>query len=153
MAAPHTKPEFKPAVYFGATVTAVIALLPHLNDFFLTAYVVGAFAAVWFAMRRHYQLLSFTDGAQLGFLSGFYGLLAASALYDFIWQFFDYKLWKIQNADRWLSIFAGMVHDALSPSAWLMITFQIIACAIFAGAFGAPAGILGVKIFSARRPS
>lgn len=101
-------------------------------------------------MRRHDQLLSFTDGAQLGFLSGFYGLLAASAVYDFIWQFFHFQLWKIQNADRLLSIFAGMVHDALSPSAWLMITFQIIACAIFAGAFGAPSGILGVKIFQRR---
>lgn len=35
-------------------------------------------AAVWFAVRKRHQTLSFTDSAQLGFLSGFYGLHVAN---------------------------------------------------------------------------
>lgn len=144
------KPELKSSVCVGATVSAVIALLPHVSDFFITAYVLGALAAVWFAVHKDRQSLSFSDGAQLGFLSGFYGLLAASTIYDVIWQFFHYELWQIRNADRMLSIFAGMARDIFSPSAWLMITFQIVIAAIFAGAVAAPSGILAVKIFQGR---
>jgi hypothetical protein len=33
-----------------------------------------------------------------------------------------------------------------------MITLQIVMAAIFAGIFGAPSGILGVKIFQRRSP-
>ena len=98
------------------------------------------------------QMLSFADGAQLGFVSGFYGLLAASGFYDLVWQFLHYQLWKIENADRMLSILGGMVRDAFSPSAWIVITLQIVVSAIFAGIFGAPSGILGVKIFQRRSP-
>jgi len=63
---------------------ALIALLPYVGDFFLTAYVAGALAAVWFAIRRRRENLSFKDGANLGFLSGFYGALVASAIYDLV---------------------------------------------------------------------
>ena len=140
----------KDAVQIGAILTAVIALLPWMNDFFIVAYLVGAFAAVRSAVRKRQEILTLTDGAQLGFLSGFYGLLAASAIYDVVWQFFHYQLWEIRNADRLWSIFAGMLHDAVTPSAWILITFQIIVAAIFAGAIGAPAGILALKIFQRR---
>ena len=144
------KTAVQSATRIGTAVTAVIALLPYVRDFFITAYVAGALAAVWFAIRIRHSTLSFGDGAKLGFLSGFYGLLAASAIYDLFWQVFHYQLWKIQNADRMVTLFAGMVHDAFSPSVWLMITLQIITAAICAGAFGAPSGILGVKIFQPR---
>jgi hypothetical protein len=150
MAAAATKPELKRAMYLGATLTAVISLLPYISDFFISAYLAGALAAVWFAIRKDRQIRSLKDGAQLGFLSGFYGLLAASAVYDVLWQFLDYRLWKIQNLDRLLSIFARMVHDTFSLSAWFLVTIQIIAAAVFAGAFGAPSGILAVKIFQGR---
>lgn len=132
-------------------MTALIALLPWLRDFFVTAYVAGALAAVWFAVRMGLDKLSFKDGAQLGFLSGFYGLLTASAVYDLIWQVFHYQLWRIQNADSMIAFFSDMLHDAFNPSAWLLLTLQIVIAAISAGAFGAPAGILGVKLFSPRR--
>ncbi|MEP7015292.1 MAG: hypothetical protein ABI925_07620 [Verrucomicrobiota bacterium] len=147
-----SKAKHKSAVYVGAGVTAVVALLPRISDFFVVAFVLGAFAAVWFAIRRAKELLSVSDAAQLGFLSGFYGLLAASAIYDVVWKFFHYELWQIKNADRLLSIFAGMVHDAFSPSAWLLLTVQIIICAILAGSVGAPSGILAVKLFQRRNP-
>ena len=140
----------KDAVQVGASLTAVVALLPWMNDFFIVAYLLGAFAAVRSAVRKRQEILTLTDGAQLGFLSGFYGLLAASAIYDVVWQFFHYQLWQIRNADRLWSIFAGMLHDAVTPSMWIVITFQIIVAAIFAGAIGAPAGILAVKIFQRR---
>src|SRR3984893_10519679 len=122
-----------------------------MNDFFIVAYLLGAFAAVRYAVRKRKGILTLTDGAQLGFLSGFYGMLAASAIYDVVWQFLHYELWEIRNAHRLWSIFAGMLHDAVTPSAWILITFQIIVAAIFAGAIGAPAGILALKIFQRRR--
>lgn len=138
------------ATRVGTAITAIIALLPYIRDFFITAYVAGALTAVWFAIRMRHANLSFKDGAQLGFLSGFYGLLLASAIYDVIWQVFHYQLWRIQNADRMVTLFTGMVHDAFSPSAWIVITLQIVIAAICAGAIGAPSGMLGVKIFQPR---
>jgi hypothetical protein len=144
------KVDCRRCILVGSSVTAVVALLPFLSDFFITAYVMGAFAAVWFSIRRQRHLLTFKDGADIGFRSGFYGLLAASTIYDVIWQFCHYQLWKIQNADRMVAMLGGMVRDAFSPAAWIVITFQIITVAIFAGAIGAPAGILAVKIFQRR---
>ena len=144
------KTAVQSATRVGTAVTAVIALLPYIRDFFITAYVAGALAAVWFAVRMRHASLSFKDGAQLGFLSGFYGLLLASTIYDVIWQIFHYQLWQIQNADRMVALFTDMVHDAFSPSVWIMITLQIVTAAICGGAFGAPSGILGVKIFQPR---
>ena len=140
----------KSAVRVGAAITAVIALLPCISDFFITAYVAGALAAVWFAVRMRHANLSFKDGGQLGFLSGFYGLLVASAIYDVIWQIFHYQLWQIQNADRMLILFTDMTHDAFSPSVWFLLTVQIVIAAICAGAFGVPSGILAVKLFQRR---
>ena len=139
-----------PAVRVGAAVTAFIALLPYVSDFFITAYLFGALAAAWFAVRKEREHISLTDGARLGFLSGFYGLLAASAIYDLIWEILNYKLWRAQNLDRIIDISAEAVRNAFSPSIWFLITIQIIVAAIFAGAFGAPSGILGAKIFRHR---
>jgi hypothetical protein len=133
------------ALYFGMFVTAAVALLPYISDFFITAYVAGAFASVWWAQRKH-ESLTFEDGARLGFSSGFYGLLAASAIYDSVWQFFHYQLWQWKNADRMFALLVGAVQNAFNPSTWLVITIQIIFCAIFAGAIGAPAGLLAVKL-------
>lgn len=140
------------AVRVGTVVTTLIALLPYITDFFLTAFVLGALVAVWFAVRIHHESLSFREGARLGFLSGFYGLLAASAIYDLIWKVGHYQLWQIQNADRMLILLSDMVHDAFSPSAWLLITLQIVIAAICAGAFGAPSGVLGVRLFQGTEP-
>jgi hypothetical protein len=147
------KRKLKPAIYFGTAVTAVLALLPYVNDFFITAFVVGALAAVWFAVRKRGQVLSFKEGADLGFHSGFYGFLAASGIYDVLWKFFHFELWKIQNADRILSIFAGMARDAFDPSVWWVMIFQIVMSAILAGSVGAPSGILGVKLFQRHPPA
>src|ERR1700730_15874664 len=141
----------KDAVQVGAIVTAIIALMQWMNDFFTVAYLVGAFAAVRSAVRKRQEILTLTEGAQLGFLSGFYGLLAASAIYDVVWQFFHYKPWEIRNADRLWSIFAGMLHDAVTPSAWIVIIFQIIVAAIFDRAIRAAQRILALKIFQRRR--
>jgi len=137
----------EPAVRFGAAVTAVIALLPYISDFFITAYLFGALAAAWFAVRKERKNISLTDGARLGFLSGFYGLLAASAIYDLIWEILNYQLWRVQNLGRIIEISTEAIRNAFSPSIWFLITVQIIVATICAGAFGAPSGILGAKIF------
>ncbi|MDQ2918343.1 MAG: hypothetical protein M3R10_00460 [Verrucomicrobiota bacterium] len=134
------------AVCLGTIVSATIALLPYLRDFFITAYVAGALAAVWFVVRKQQQAISVNEGARLGFLSGFYGLLVASATYDLVWQTFHYRLWKIENADRVFALLTESMRDAFSPSAWMLITLQIVIVAVCAGAFGVPSGILAVKI-------
>jgi hypothetical protein len=130
----------------GAIVTAAVALFPYITDFFLIAYLARAFAAVWFASRIRHISLSFKEGAQLGFLSGFYGLLAASGIYDFVWQDLHYQLWKIENADRIFALLSEMAGNALRPSLWPLFILQIVLAAVGAGAFGAPAGILAVKL-------
>jgi disulfide bond formation protein DsbB len=135
------------ATRVGTIVAAVIALLPYLNDFFITAYLAGAFAAVWFAIRIRHASIHFKEGAQLGFLSGFYGLLAASGIYDFVWQTLHYRLWKVENAERTFALLGEMLENLFRPSFWLLLGLQIILAAICAGAFGAPAGLLAVKLF------
>lgn len=143
----NMKPGMRLAVRIGTIVTASVALLPYLRDFFLTAFLAGALAAVWFAIRKCGQRLEFKDGAQLGFLSGFYGLLLASGIYDLIWETFHYRLWRIENIDRILALAGEALHNVSTIHGWIMITLQIVIAAICAGAFGAPSGILGVKIF------
>ena len=140
----------EPAVRVGATIAAVIALLPYLNDLLITAFVAGALGGVWFASRRQENELSLSEGARIGFLSGFYGLLAASAIYDLLWQIFQYQLWRVRNLDRVIALSADAFKSVFSPSTWFVVTLQIIVAAICAGAFGAPSGLLGVKIFSRR---
>ena len=134
-------------VRVGTGITAAIGLLPLLKDFFVAACFIGALAAVWFAVRKRQQAVSFSEGARLGFLSAFFGLLLASTIYQLVWELFDYQLWQIHNLDRWMSLLGGMIRDALSPSTWVLITLQIVIAAICSGAIGAPAGILGAKIF------
>jgi hypothetical protein len=103
--------EFKHAIYFGAAVSALMALLPYVNKLFLTVYVLGPLAGVWFATRK--ITVTFAEGAEVCFLSAFYGVLAASALYDIAWQFFHEQLWRFQNAYRLLPLLAGKGQNTL----------------------------------------
>jgi hypothetical protein len=135
------------ATRIGTIVSAAIALLPFIGDLFITAYLVGAFAAVWFAIRIRRTSLVFKEGAQLGFLSGFYGVLAATGIYDFLWQILHFRLWKIENADRIFALLGVLLSNIFRPTIWLLFILQIVLAAICAGAFGAPAGILAVKLF------
>jgi hypothetical protein len=142
-----SKPDLKSAMYVGIAVTAVLFLLPRIGDFFIIAFLLGAFSAVLFAIRSQKQVLEFKDGADLGFLSGFYGLLTAGAIYGVVWKFFHYQLWQIKNVDRLLSLLSDWIRDMFSPAAWLVITIQMIVYAILAGMIAVPAGLLAVKIF------
>ena len=137
----------------GTGITAAIGLLPVLKDFFVAACFVGALAAVWFAIRKRQQAVSFSEGARLGFLSAFFGLLLVSTIYQLVWELLDYQLWQIHNIDRWVSLFGGMIRDALSPSTWALVTLQIVIAAICSGAIGSPAGMLGAKLFQKQVPS
>ncbi len=128
-----------------------MALLPYVNNLFLTVYVLGPLAGVWFAIRGRGQQLSFTEGAEVGFLSAFYGVLAASALYDIVWHFFHEQLWRMQNAYRLLPLLAGQGQDAATPFAWYLFMLQMAIGAIIAGTIAARAGILAVKLFQRHR--
>ena len=132
----------------GVALTVAIALLPYLRDFFVIAQVGGALAAVAFALRWSRQRLGPKDGAQLGFNTAFYGMLLASGIYDLAWKVLHYQLWKVENMDLIFGLFADSVRDWLTPSFWVALIVQLVFSAIFAGIFGAPAGLLGVKWFT-----
>ncbi len=142
------KAELRPPLLLGIVLTAAIALLPYLRDLFIVAQVLGALAAVAFAIRWSHGRLEPKDGAQLGFNTAFYGMLLASGIYDLVWKVFHYQLWKVENMDLIFGLFVESVHDWLTPSFWVALIMQIVFSAIFAGIFGAPAGLLGVKWFT-----
>ncbi len=154
------KPELEPSIYAGAIATFVVSLLPYINDFILPAYIAGGFVATWHALRKRHQILTYKNSAKLGFLSTFFGALAAAVVFDIIWQFFDFQLWQKQNGDLMIAIFrtfaspatvdamsAGMAQNAGKPFAWYFIILQLAGGAIFAGTFGSLFGMLGEKIF------
>jgi hypothetical protein len=158
-----TKPDTEAALYVGAITTAIVYLLPYVNDFIITPYVVGTLVAVWYAVKRRGQILALKEGAKLGFLSTFFGGIASAIIFDIIWQFFDFQLWQKQNSEFMVTIFSafaspamidtmkiGMAQNATKPFSWYIIIFQLIGGLIFSGIFGSLFGLLGVKIFQGR---
>jgi hypothetical protein len=122
-------------------------------------YVIGAIVAVWFAISKRAQLLTSKESAKLGFLSAFFGSMAAVVIADIIWQFLDYQLWQRQNAQFMIAIFraissqatvdavsTAMEQNAGKPFAWYMIIAQVIVNAIMAGIFGTVAGLITHKV-------
>ncbi|MFL6583173.1 MAG: hypothetical protein ACJ8KU_01490 [Chthoniobacterales bacterium] len=159
----ETKTPLEPAIYAGAVAAGIVTLLPYVNDFIITAYVVGALFAVWFAVRKRGLRLSYKEGAKLGFLSTFFGVLAAAVIFDIIWQIFDFQLWQKQNTAFLLAMCRSfmsastvdtmslaMQQNAEKPFAWYVFLFQLIGGAIFAALFAMPSGLLGVKLFQRR---
>lgn len=144
------KPDHKWPRYIGAGVTAVLVLLPYVSDLVIVAFVLGAFAAVWFAVKRQQETLTYNDAAELGFYSGFCGLIAAGAIYGGIWKFFHYELWQLKRVDHWVSMVGDMIRDAFNPAIWVIITIQLIVFAILAGIIAVPAGLLALKIFQGK---
>jgi hypothetical protein len=160
------KPDLEAAMFAGAIAAAIISLLPYVNVVLITAYVIGALVAVWFAVKKQGQRLSYKEGAKLGFFSVFFGVTAAAAIFDIIWQVFDYQLWQKQNTAMMLAIFrsfasastvdtmsVAMSQNAEKPFAWYIFVVQLIAGAIFSALFAMPSGLLGVKIFQPRAAS
>lgn len=154
------KPDTEQALYWGAAAAAFVSLLPYVNLFLVPAYIAGAFTATRYASRRRQQFLTPKQGAKLGFLSTFFGTLAAGVIVDVIWQFFDFQLWQKENAALLLAIFRmfaspstidlmslSMAQNASKPFAWYVIVLQVIVGGIFAGIFGSIFGLLGAKIF------
>jgi hypothetical protein len=160
----ETKPELESAIYAGAIAAGIVTLLPYVNVFIITAYVVGALVAVWFATKKRAQQLRMKDAAKLGFLSTFFGIVAASVVVDIIWQFFEYQLWQKQNTALLLAICRSffsdstvdtmslaMAQNAEKPFAWYVFLFQLIGAALFSALFAMPAGLLGRRLFQSRR--
>ena len=152
------------AIYAGAIATAVVALLPYINVLLFPAYAIGAAVGVWFAVKKLSQALTPKQAAKLGFLSAFFGSMAAVVLADMIWMFFDYQLWERQNAQFMIAIFRSLASqetvDAMStameqnagkPFAWYMIIVQVIVNAIMSGIFGTVAGLITNKM-TAKQP-
>ena len=144
------KSELKPAIYVGAAVSALVALMPYLNRVPVVSCILGPFAAIWYAIRARRQSLDYTAGANLGFLSAFYGLIAASALYDIGWHFFHEQLWRVRNMYRLLPLLAEKGQQTNSALDWYIFMFQLTVVAIIAGIIATPSGLLAVKLFTRR---
>lgn len=149
------KPDFESAIYTGAIVTAVIALLPYVNVFIIPAFVIGAVITIRAAVARVRRPLELREGAKIGFFATFIGSLASAILVDIIWQFFDYQLWQKQNAQLMLGIFHSFAspetldkmtiafeQSAAKSFAWYMIIVQLLSCAIMSGIFGSLTGVI-----------
>ena len=141
-----TPKDLKPGIYVGAGVSALLLLLPYVNLVFLPAYVLGPLAGVWFELRRRERHLDFTQGAQLGFYSAFYGTVAAIALNQVAVRFLHEQLWRFENIYRLPPLLASKGLDSDTPSGWYLWIVEIVIIVIFASAVGAPSGILGVKL-------
>lgn len=158
------KPDTETSLYVGAATTAIVCLLPYVNVFILPAYIIGALVVVWHAVSVRGQRLQFKDGAKLGFLSTFFGVLVAIVIGDLIWLFFDYQLWQQQNSQLLLAILGSflkpvtldavrdsMAQQAAKPFQWYIFLWQLGGSAVFCGIFGTLFGLLGVKIFRPRQ--
>jgi len=141
------KIDLKPGIYAGSAISALLLLLPYVNVVFVPAYVLGPLAGAWFELRRRSWQLNFTQGATLGFYSAFYGTIVAIAFDQIAKRFFHEHLWRFENVYRLPPLLASKGLDIDTPSGWYLLMLQIAIIAIFAGAVGAPAGILGVKLF------
>jgi hypothetical protein len=62
-------------------------------------------------------------------------------------RFLHEQLWRLENIYRLPPLLAGKGFEADTPASWYFLMLQIAVIAIFAAAVGAPAGILGVKLF------
>jgi hypothetical protein len=142
-----TSSDLKPAIYVGAAVSTLLLLLPYVNLIFLPSYLLGPLAAVGFELRHRERSLDFTQGARLGFCSAFYGSVAAIALNEITARVWHEQLWRFENLYRLPPLLAGKGLESDSPSGWYALMAQLVVTAIFAGAIGAPLGMLGVKIF------
>ena len=138
--------DLKPGICVGAGMSALLLLLPYVNVIFLPAYVLGPMAGVWFELRRRERRLDFRQGAQLGFCSAFYGTLAAIAINAIAGRFLREQLWRFENIYRLPPLLASKGLNSDTPSDWYLWIVQIVIIVIFAGAVGAPSGILGVKL-------
>jgi hypothetical protein len=141
------KVDLKPGIYAGSAISALLLLLPYVNLVFVPAYVLGPLAGAWFELRRRSWQLNFTQGATLGFYSAFYGTITAIAFDQIATRFFHEQLWRFENIYRLPPLLASKGLDIDTPGGWYLLMLQIVIIAIFAGAVGAPAGILGVKLF------
>ena len=145
---PKNSTDLKPGIYVGAGVSALFLLLPYvtLTFVFLPAYVLGPLAGVRFELRHGERRLDFTQGAQLGFYSTFYGTVAAIVLTLVVTRFSHEQLWRLENIYRLPALLANKGLNSDSPSDWYLWIVQIVIIVIFAGAVGAPSGTLGVKL-------
>jgi hypothetical protein len=83
----------------------------------------------------------------LGFYNAFYGTLAALAINQVATRFFHEQLWRFDNIYRLPPLLASKGLDTETASGWYLLMLQIAVIAIFSGSVGAPAGIVGVKLF------
>jgi hypothetical protein len=143
----HDRVNLKPGIYFGAGISALLLLLPYLGTLFVPAFILGPIAGVWFEIWRNRCRLNVTQGALIGFQSAFYGAIAAIAADQIASRIFHEQLWRLDKLYQLPPLIAGSGLNSDTPAGWYLLMFQVVLLAIFAGAIGAPSGILAVKFF------
>ena len=145
---PKNSTDLKPGIYVGAGVSALFLLLPYvmLTFVFLPAYVLGPLAGVWFELRHGERRLDFTQWAQLGFYSTFYGTVAAIVLTLVVTRFSHEQVWRLENIYRPARPLANKGLNSDTPSDWYVWIVGTVTIVIFAGAVGAFSGKLGLKL-------
>ena len=119
-------------------MSALILPLPYvqLAFVFLPAYVLGPLAGVWFGLSHGERRLDFTQRAQLGFYSTFYGTVAAIVLKLVATHFLHEQLWRLENIYRLPPLLANKGLNSDTPSNWYVWIVQIVIIVICAGAVG-----------------
>ncbi len=120
--------------------------MPYVNLIFLPAYVLGPLAGVWFELKRREQRLDYAQGAQLGFFSAFYGSITAIVVNQVGVRIWHEQLWRFENIYLLPPLLASKGLGGDTPSDWYLWMVVMTIIAVFAGAVGAPSGILGVKL-------
>ena len=135
-------------VYVGALVTAMVLLVPLSAWVFFPAFVLGPLAGVCVALRSEPSTRDLRLGAQLGFYSAFYGSIGAIAVQNIATRLVTEELWRFEKLYLLPPMIAEMGIHTDSPAAWYLWSAQLALIAVFAGAIGSPAGVLGVHIWS-----
>ena len=145
---PKNFTDLKPGIYVGAGVSALFLLLPYvtLTFVFLPAYVLGPLAGVWFELRHGERRLDFAQGPSSGFTACSMARLPATVLTLVGTRFSHEQLWRLENIYRLPPLLANKGLNSDTPSDWYLWVVQMVIIVIFAGAVGAPSGILGVKL-------
>ncbi len=135
-------------IHVGAAVTALLLISPYVQAVVAPAYILGPIVGTWILIWHRGQSLDYSDGARVGFLSSFYGSVAAIALHHLARRAEELEIWSIENLYLLPPLLADLGLEGESVGDWYLWMAQLVILTIVAGALGAPSGVLGVKLFS-----
>ena len=86
----------------------------------------------WILIRRRGQSLDYSDGARVGFLSSFYGSVAAIALHHLARRAEELEIWNIENLYLLPPLLADLGLEGESVGDWYLWMAQLVILTIVA---------------------